>query len=296
MSNTDQLPSYDSSIDQKVLAYAVEAVAVEASAPILIATAVTAVEPLTYSDPSARSIDYRRQDAIQAMHAYVIGRKGGPRADQMNAFDWFDGQGWAEQYPLHRAAMRGDVKSITTLLARHADANLKMTDWYDTEPLSWAASFNQLDCIIALIEGGADPLRPPNETGNTPLSDAYREKHTDSFALLENFIKAMPAAPKAVPKVQNKKAKAMQAMRQYIVGKPGGPRADQIKAFDWFEGQGWAGKYPLHRAAMRGDVNIITSLVGGGADANHKLTEWYDSEPLGWAASFNQIGLYYCID
>ena len=47
----------------------------------------------------------------------------------------------------------------------------------DSEPLGWAASFGQLDAIRALISCGADPLRPANKAGQTPLSDATRERH-----------------------------------------------------------------------------------------------------------------------
>ena len=47
-----------------------------------------------------------------------------------------------------------------------------MSDWYDSEPLGWAASFGELPTIIALIRNGADPLRPANKGGNTPLKDA----------------------------------------------------------------------------------------------------------------------------
>ena len=49
--------------------------------------------------------------------------------------------------------------------------------WEDSEPLGWAASLGQLDAVRALIECGADPLRPANKAGNTPLSDAKREQH-----------------------------------------------------------------------------------------------------------------------
>ena len=57
------------------------------------------------------------------------------------------------------------------------DPNQKMTDWYDSEPLGWAASFNQLSAVICLIYFGADPLLPPNKAYNRPIDDARREKH-----------------------------------------------------------------------------------------------------------------------
>jgi len=69
--------------------------------------------------------------------------------------------------------MKGNTKKIKDLiLNNHHDPNVKMTDWYDSEALGWSASLGQLDATITLIELGADPLRPPNKGGNTPLKDA----------------------------------------------------------------------------------------------------------------------------
>ena len=45
-------------------------------------------------------------------------------------------------------------------------------------------------------------------------------------------------------------------------GVSGGPRRDQLDAYGWFDGNdGWRASRPLHRAAMRGDVDeIVNSL------------------------------------
>ena len=55
--------------------------------------------------------------------------------------------------------------------------------------MGWAASFGQLDAVRALIECGADPLRPANKAGNTPLSDAKRERHAHVVTFLEQYSK-----------------------------------------------------------------------------------------------------------
>lgn len=88
---------------------------------------------------------------------------------------WFDNQFGA--YPLHRAAMIGDIDQIKKLIEiENIDPNQKIPTWYDSEPLGWAASFGQLHSIIELIKLGADPIRPVNKAGNSPLSDAVRER------------------------------------------------------------------------------------------------------------------------
>jgi len=114
------------------------------------------------------------------------GVKYGPRADQKSAYGWFDSHNtWKDRFPLHRAAMRGEVREIKRLCASGHDPNKKMADWFDSEPLGWAASFGELKAVIALIECGADPLRPANKAGNTPLRDAQREKHESTIAFLK---------------------------------------------------------------------------------------------------------------
>ena len=114
--------------------------------------------------------------------------KFGPRDDQLKAHAWFESKGWKDQFPVHRAAMHGDAEYISSLVIAGRDPNEKMTPWYNSEPLGWAASFNQLDCIIALIESGADPRRPKNDAGFTPMGDANREKHSAAAEMLETFI------------------------------------------------------------------------------------------------------------
>ena len=91
-------------------------------------------------------------------------------------------------WPLHWAAMIGDVNAINTLCAYGHDPNVKMTGWFDSEPLGWAASIGQNRAIEALVENGADPRRPANLAGNTPLADAQRENHQKTIKLIEEYL------------------------------------------------------------------------------------------------------------
>merc|ERR1719502_2414070 len=84
--------------------------------------------------------------------------------------------------------MIGDVAAIDALCSAGHDPNVKMTRWYDSEPLGWAASFGQCRAIEALVAHGADPRRPANLAGNTPLKDAQRERHTKAIQLLEDYL------------------------------------------------------------------------------------------------------------
>ena len=127
------------------------------------------------------------------------GADGGPRRDQPGAYSWFDGNGWGKSRPLHRAAMRGEVETIRSLCRGGRDPNEKMVEWFDSEPLGWAASLGQLDSVRALIESGADPLRPANKAGNTPMSDAQRERHQHVVSFLEEYEQRARGVPTLSP-------------------------------------------------------------------------------------------------
>lgn len=127
------------------------------------------------------------------------GANGGPRQDQLGAYSWFDGNGWGKSRPLHRAAMRGEVKTIRSLCRGGRDPNEKMAEWFDSEPLGWAASLGHLDSVRALIELGADPFRPANKAGNTPMSDAQRERHQHVIRFLEEYEQRAKGLPTLSP-------------------------------------------------------------------------------------------------
>jgi len=90
-------------------------------------------------------------------------------------------------WPLHAAGMKGDVKEIERLVGEGVDPNIKMTTKFNSEPLSWAASFGQLGAIIALIKAGADPFLPPNQAGFDTRKDAVRERHHHVINFLDEY-------------------------------------------------------------------------------------------------------------
>merc|ERR550534_461039 len=108
--------------------------------------------------------------------------KGGPRRDQpisnhCGVYNW----------PLQAAGMKGDVKEIERLTGDGIDPNIKMTTWFNSEALGWAASFGQLGAIIALIKAGANPFLPPNQAGFDPRADAVRERHHHVVKFLDEY-------------------------------------------------------------------------------------------------------------
>mmetsp|Transcript_29217 Transcript_29217/g.94960 ORF Transcript_29217/g.94960 Transcript_29217/m.94960 type:complete len:199 (+) Transcript_29217:48-644(+) len=137
--------------------------------------------PLTHV--MARSVE--ESELMRWVSSYPV--SGGPRPDQFKAYGWFDSMGWAMAWPLHRAAMRGEAETIRQLCAAGHDPNAKMHAWFDSEPLGWAASLGHLSAVIALIQCGADPLRPPNMSGFRPLTDAYRERHFHVATFLNEY-------------------------------------------------------------------------------------------------------------
>ena len=237
----------------------------------------------------------------------------GPGSHQSGGKEWFSKQGWDDKWPLHGAALRGDVGNIKWLLSTRArDPNEKMTDWFDSEPLGWAASFGQLEAVVELIRHGADPLRPPNLAGNTPLRDAQRECHEPVIRFLKEYaFRARSAAPIPataifghVPDVVDKDVDTRQIegpstsrhefwrwLEQFEIPdehkvRSRLPGSYDSKTREWFSKQGWDDKWPLHGAAQRNDVDGIKMLLLTRArDPNEKMTDWFDSEPLGWAAS-----------
>mmetsp|Transcript_58896 Transcript_58896/g.164529 ORF Transcript_58896/g.164529 Transcript_58896/m.164529 type:complete len:456 (-) Transcript_58896:262-1629(-) len=228
---------------------------------------------------------------------------GGPRRDQLKAYDWFDSKSWKHSRPLHRAAMRGDVPTIKALCKGGRDPNEKMPEWFDSEPLGWAASLGQLGAVIALIQFGADPQRPKNKAGFTPLTDASREKHQHVVDFLLEYQRrfASGAAMQAWSEAPRQQAMDEPLQEQALYDKNryqnGGPRGDQnvcavaVCCLPCFI------MCPLHCLSTFGCADAVDSLTSlpckylpcSPCDPNSKQPLWCCSEPIGWAASHGQL-------
>jgi hypothetical protein len=114
--------------------------------------------------PILRPVVMRRTDAM-SQRALAEMRKvaaahdeqNGPHPHQKHSFLWFDNHSnWKTKYPVHRAALRGDVEALAVLLQEGQDVNRSMTEWNNMQPLGLAAIYNQVHAIVLLVEYGAD--------------------------------------------------------------------------------------------------------------------------------------------
>jgi hypothetical protein len=120
----------------------------------------------------------------------------GPRPDQHQQIIIFKDKNWHNKWPLHYAAMIGDLAQIRQYICiidgvQQIDPNLQMTDWYNSSPLSWASGFGQLKAVMLLISLGAVHTGSSNAMGFNPKSDALRESHMHVVTFLDDFEKAM---------------------------------------------------------------------------------------------------------
>lgn len=112
---------------------------------------------------------------------------GGPLPDQLAFLQRGIPKEWQEKWPLHFAAMSGDVETIERLVRQGASPYAKLTDWYDAEPLACAATFGQLRAVVALILAGANPLRASSAHQFTPVQYARRQQHLHVSTFLEEY-------------------------------------------------------------------------------------------------------------
>lgn len=84
--------------------------------------------------------------------------------------------------PLHLAAIKGDVATVTELLDQGADPNLK--DNAGWTPLHEACNLGHQGVVEVLVERGGVLLNTPGYKNDSPLHDAVRNGHTGIAMLL----------------------------------------------------------------------------------------------------------------
>ncbi|XP_029558297.1 BRCA1-associated RING domain protein 1 isoform X2 [Salmo trutta] len=84
--------------------------------------------------------------------------------------------------PLHLAAIKGDVETVTELLDQGADPNLK--DNAGWTPLHEACNLGHQGVVEVLVERGGVLLNTPGYKNDSPLHDAVRNGHTGIAMLL----------------------------------------------------------------------------------------------------------------
>lgn len=229
------------------------------------------------------------QGELQQWLATYPNSGGGPRGDQLKAYGWFDSQGWAGSWPVHRAALRGEADTIRQLcLMGGRNANEQMMPWYNSEPLGWAASLGHLNAVIALIECGADPQRPPNLAGFTPLMDALRENHMHIAKFLIQYKwRKEGRTPRTAETLFDKTAHSN-----------GGPRPDQSLPCITLCCAAPLILCPTHCLSLWGCADAVDALTSctpcnqvpcTPCDPNSMNPLWCCAQPVGWASSMGQL-------
>jgi hypothetical protein len=104
-------------------------------------------------------VDVPHENILEGLHSHVIQdyiteaeaklQNGGPRGDQNYRFSCDQ----AEQFPLHFAAMMGDVKKIHRLVNESKiDPNTACPHWFDVQPIWFAACYGHLHATLALLK------------------------------------------------------------------------------------------------------------------------------------------------
>ncbi|KAK0422009.1 hypothetical protein QR680_007310 [Steinernema hermaphroditum] len=79
----------------------------------------------------------------------------------------YNGELWAQRYPLHKAAYDGDALLVKTLLNQGMNPNECDSDSWT--PLHYCAFYNRLKAMQILLNFSASSVNIPNKTGATPL-------------------------------------------------------------------------------------------------------------------------------
>jgi uncharacterized protein len=170
----------------------------------------------------------------------------------------------ASPTPLVDAVKNHDTATVRALLKAHAGANrananvnVNQAEPDGTTALHWAAHWNDLDTVDALLAAGAD-ARATNRYGVTPLSEAATHA---SAAVVERLLKA-GADPNTLTSTQG----GTVLMRAARVG-----NLDAVKTLldhgAYVDArESYRGQTALMWAAAEGHVDIVKLLIAHGAD------------------------------
>jgi len=230
------------------------------------------LQPLVQKRTDAMSV---RAVAAMRVVAASLDDKSGPKPSQKYSYHWFDStENWKAAFPLHRAAMRGDMEVLQTLLEGGKDVNEPMKPWRNMHPLCWAAAFNQVHAATMLVEYGAD-LEYRSKRGSA-LEVADREGHQEVGVVFETFYREVSGgdhAGQGTRKRQNEENWARIAFP--IAGYPVGG-ADEGAYYD----QLGCCCFVWERTNDHGGCQVGSYLIGGCLIIAWTSTLCY--QPCGW--------------
>lgn len=166
---------------------------------------------------------------------------------------------------IHKAARKGDLDDVRTLIASGAD--LSELDKAVGAALHWAAARGHLDVARELIEAGADPKQEAHAPARlTPLHLASSGGH---LALVEMLVDAGASLAAGEGAIGTPLHSAAQADRTEVVVfllEAGADPAAKTTG-------GAYGVYPLHLAAASGAAGSVSALLDHGFPVNAKNEE-----------------------
>jgi hypothetical protein len=90
-----------------------------------------------------------------------VDKRGADKKEEemVAAIDWWDEhEEWDKKWPLHKAALVGDLEAITRLLAdKELDVDVAMADFRAITPLGVACHFGRFDVVVSLLKMEANP-------------------------------------------------------------------------------------------------------------------------------------------
>eukprot|EP00494_Astrolonche_serrata_P030190 UN30457 len=109
------------------------------------------------------------------LNNYPKGQKPDPESKK-GWRTWFEQQTFSKGYPLVRACVYGDLQKLKELLDSGSEPQEPVKEWYDSTPIGWAASYGDVDCMVALILAGAQPFAINPIHGNVAIHHGYSQQ------------------------------------------------------------------------------------------------------------------------
>jgi len=97
---------------------------------------------------------------------------------------FFDGQPWAEKYPLFRAVILRENDKVAQLLKEGADPSALLNEWWKSVPMQWACSGGSISTMKLLIEAGANPFYKGVRDGTYMFNQVDSRKFYDELQAL----------------------------------------------------------------------------------------------------------------